>query len=186
VLGYRQPSKMPDLSAMSEEQMQEETPVEEQTFQTEELDLEEEQVTGDNGEPDVEALKAENEKLKRTNAQLYSRYKEVKEKKPVEAVKRSNSNSSLTREEAILFAKGYTEEEVNLAVKLAKVNGVNALDAAEDDYFKTVVEKRQKKEQSAKASLGASSGANKFTPKSVGKMPEEEFQKYFHEVMSQV
>lgn len=175
---------------MSEELQ--ETAEETTSQETEELDLslesedEGEQETGDNGEPDVEVLQAQINKLKRTNAQLYSRYKEVKEKKPVEAVKASKSNSSLTREEAILFAKGYTEEEVNLAVKLAKVNGVNALVAAEDDYFKTVVEKRQKKEQSAKASLGASSGGNKFVPKPVGQMSEEAHQKYFHEVMSKV
>jgi hypothetical protein len=101
-------------------------------------------------------------------------------------VKSSHSNSSLTREEAILFAKGYTDEEVNLANKLAKVNGVSTLVAVEDDYFKSVVEKRQKKEQSARASLGASNGGNKFVPKSVGKMSEEEHAKYFHDVMSKV
>lgn len=176
---------------MSEENNQDQNPDEETTSQeTEELDLapeeEGEQVSGDSGEPDAEALKAQIAKMKEQNAKLYARLKQAEVKKPTEAVKTSKSNSSLTREEAILFAKGYTEEEVNLAMKLAKVNGVNALVAAEDDYFKTVVEKRQKKEQSAKASLGASSGANKFAPKSVGKMTDEEHAKYFHEVMSRV
>lgn len=177
---------------MSEE-LQDQNPDEEKTSQeTEELDLEldveesSEQSTGDNGEPDVDVLKAQNDKLKKTNAQLYNRLKEAKEKKPVETVKASKSNSSLTREEAILFAKGHTEEEVNLAVKLAKVSNSNPLVAAEDEYFKSVVEKRLKKEQSAKASLGASNGGNKFSPKPVGKMTEEEHAKYFHEVMSRV
>lgn len=174
---------------MTEENI-EETQFEEQTSQeTEELDLDleldsEEQATTED-EVDVEALKAELAKTKELNTKLYARVKKTEVKKP-EATKTSKTNSSLTREEAILFAKGHTEEEVNLANKLAQINGTNPLVAAEDTYFKTVVRARLKKEESAKASLGASNGNNKFTPKDVGEMSDEEHQKLFQETMSRV
>lgn len=176
---------------MSEENLQE-TAIEETTSQeTEELDLdlelesEGEQEKGESSEPDTEALKAELAKVKEHNAKLYARLKKTEVKKPAEAVKHS-TNSGLTREEAILFAKGYTEEEVDLANRLAKVNGTNPLVAAEDSYFKAKVQARLKKEQSAKAALGASNGSSKFVPKDVGSMPREEHIKLFHEVMSKI
>lgn len=105
---------------------------------------------------------------------------------PSPKTERPQANSGLTREEAILFAKGHTEEEVDLANKLAKVNGVSLVKAIEDDYFKSVVNNRLKKEKSDRASLGASNGNSKFVPKDVGKMSRDEHQKLFHEVMSKV
>ena len=172
---------------MTEENF-EETQVEETTSQeTEELDLEletaDEQVEATDEAEDVETLKAKVAKLEETNKKLYARVKKPVQKK---SETQSTNNSSLTREEAILFAKGHTEEEVDLANKLAKVNGVSLVKAAEDDYFKSVVNKRLKQEKSDKASLGASGGANKFVPKNVGTMPRDEHIKLFHEVMSKV
>jgi len=158
-----------------------ENPIEEQTSEeTVELDHEVEQDAGDDGEPDVEALRAENEKLKKQNAKLYERTKKPASKKPVK------DNSSLTREDAILFAKGLTEEEVDLANKVAKVEGVSTLVAAEDPYVKGKIAERLKKERSDKASLGASSGSSKFTPKDIGKMSNEEHASLYHETMSKV
>lgn len=165
---------------MTEENI-EETQFEETTSQeTVELDHYEEQDAGDNSEPDAEALRAENEKLKEQNAKLYARVKKPTAQKPVK------DNSSLSREEAILFAKGYTEEEVNLANKLAKVEGISTLVAAEDPYVKGKIEERLKKEKSEKASLGASSGSSKFIPKDIGKMSAEDHAKLYHETMRQV
>jgi len=164
----------------------EETQFEEQTSQeeTEELDFDiQEQETDDEGSSDVETLKAELEKAKREKARLYARLKQGEIKKPVEAHK-SKPNSSLTREEAILFAKGYTEEEVDLANKLAKINGINPLVAAEDDYFKTKHIERINKEKSKQASLGASSSSGKFKNKSSGDMTREEHIEYFNDIMS--
>lgn len=173
---------------MTEENF-EETQVEETTSQeTEELDLELETVEQDEAEGEaetVETLKAKLAKTEETNKKLYARLKKPVQKKP-ETQTQSNNNSGLTREEAILFAKGHTEEEVDLANKLAKVNGVSLVKAAEDDYFKSVVNNRLKKEKSDKASLGASNGNSKFVPKDVGKMSRDEHQKLFHEVMSKV
>lgn len=153
----------------------------------EEINLEEENDTPESGEgEDVETLKAELAKTKELNSKLYARLKKTEQKKPTDTVKDSKSKSSLTREEAILFAKGHTEEEVDLATKLAKVNGISILSASEDSYFKAKVLERLKKEKSEKASLGASNGSNKFIPKEVGKMDRDEHIKLFHEVMSKV
>jgi hypothetical protein len=132
------------------------------------------------GEESAEALKARITELEETNKQLYARAKKVPKK--VEP----KHNSNLTREEAILFAKGYTEEEVDLANKLAKVNDTSVLVAAEDDYVKGKVQERLNTEKSAKASLGASNGSSIKTTKPVGKMTEEEHAKLFHETMSKV
>lgn len=171
---------------MTEENF-EETQVEETTSQeTEELDLELETVEQDEAEGEaetVETLKAKLAKTEETNKKLYARLKKPVQKKPET---QSNNNSGLTREEAILFAKGHTEEEVDLANKLAKVNGVSLVKAAEDDYFKSVVNKRLKQEKSDRASLGASNGNSKFVPKDVGTMPRDEHMKLYHEVMSKV
>ena len=173
---------------MIEENLQ--ATAEETTSQeTEELDLSletEEQATGENGEPDAETLKAEIKKLKETNAQLYKRFKEAKESKPVEVAKNDKSNSKITREEVILFAKGFTEEEVELANKLAKVQGVNPLVAAEDPYFQSKYQERIKKEQAERASLGASKNSGNFIPKDIGKMSKEEHEKLFHKAMGNV
>ena len=172
---------------MTEENI-EETQFEENTSEeTKELDLDQggEQVEGNNSEPDVETLKADLNKTKELNAKLYARLKKTETKKPIKTVKDS-SNSNLTREEAILFAKGYTEEEVDLVNKLAKVNESSILETLEDPYIKTKVLERQKKENSAKASLGASGGSSKFQPKDVGSMSKEEHSKLYHDTMSKI
>lgn len=168
---------------MSEEHI-EETHVEETTSQeTEELDLDNEQVEAEGGEAeDVEALKAELKKTKELNKQLYARTKKGP-KKTAKTTEKSSDNSGLTREEAILFARGLTEDEVDLASKLAKVNDISIIEATEDPYFKTKVEGRLKKEKSEKASLGASGGSNKFSPKDVGEMSREEHIELFHKIM---
>ena len=130
---------------------------------------------------DVEALKSKIKDLEDKNKQLYARTK-----KPVKKVAPSKSNSSLTREEAILFAKGFNDEEVDLANKLAKVADTNLLVAVEDDYFKSKHNQRLKKEQSENASLGSSNKSGKFQPQNVGEMDKDEHRKLFDDIMSKV
>lgn len=105
--------------------------------------------------------------------------------KPKETLKNNETqSSSLSREEAILFAKGYTEDEVDLANKLAKVNGVNILEAIEDDYLKAKRNERLRKEKSEKASLPASNSVGRVkAEKPIGEMTEEEHKAYFDKVM---
>lgn len=171
---------------MTEENF-EETQVEETTSQeTEELDLDLE-LEEEQGEADVDNAEAQTrakiKQLEETNAQLHARLKRAEKKSTATT---SSNNSGLTREEAILFAKGHTEEEVDLAVKIAKVNDVSMLEAINDPYFKAKVNARVKKEKSSQASLGASGGTSRFVPKDTGSMSREDHMKLFHETMSRL
>ena len=105
-------------------------------------------------------------------------------KKEVEPNKPNETQSSLSREEVILIAKGHTEEEVELANKLSKINGTSLLEAVEDDIFKAKVDTRVKSEQDKTASLGASKGAKGGkAPKPYKEMTEEERIAQFNETM---
>ena len=130
------------------------------------------------------------QELQKKNKELYERAKkaeaQVKAKKEVLESKKTNNEtqSGLTREEAILYAKGYSDDEVQLANKLALVNGTTPLKAIEDEIFKAKVNQRLKKERAEKAALPSSSGGSRFTPdKPVGEMSEEEHRAYFNKVM---
>jgi len=160
-----------------EDEKYQETDTEETTSQDTADDVTSDDSTG---EDEVATLKAKLEELEEKNKQLYARTKKVPKK--VEP----KINSQLTREEAILFAKGYTEAEVDLANKVAKMDNKTVLEAAEDDYVKDKVQARLDKEKSEKAALGASNGSKPFVPQDIGKMSKEEHAKLFHETMSKV
>lgn len=130
------------------------------------------------------------EALKQKNKELFERAKkaEALAKAKRDAELKSNKNnetqSGLSREEAILYAKNYTDEEVELAVKLSKLNGTNVLVAIEDEIFKAKVASRKKKENAEKASLPASSSIGKVkVQKPIGEMSEDEHKALFHKVM---
>jgi hypothetical protein len=130
---------------------------------------------------DYERIKKENETLK---AQKEHWRKKVG-KQPLN--KPNETQSGLTKDEVILYAKGHTEDEVELAKKLASLSGISPLKATEDEIFKSKVNSRIKKEKSEQASLPASNASGRFkTEKPVGKMTKEEHQEYFKKVMSQV
>lgn len=129
-------------------------------------------------------------RLEQKNKELYERAKKAEalakevKNKPETLKNNETQSSSLSREEAILFAKGYTEDEVDLANKLAKVNGVNILEAIEDDYLKAKRNERLRKEKSEKASLPASNSVGRVkAEKPIGEMTTEEHKAYFDKVM---
>jgi hypothetical protein len=127
-------------------------------------------------EPDYKAL-LEAEKAR--NAKLYARLK-----KTTTAVKPTETQSnSLTREEAILIAKGYSEEELkvlNRIKKGAEAEGtkMSFLEATEDEVFKAWKSKLDAQARSKKAQLGASGGSSAKAD-NVAKMTPEEHQEYF-------
>lgn len=163
---------------MEDNELKDEVVVEETTNEVEEE-------TPDNTPTleDYERLKKEAETLKAQKEHWRKKAETPKESQPLIKTNETQS-SSLSREEAILFAKGYTEEEVDLANKLAKVNGINVLAAVEDDYLKAKRNERLRKEKSEKASLPASSGVGRYkTDKPVGEMSVDEHREYFNKVM---
>lgn len=110
----------------------------------------------------------------------------LKEKKEAKPSKKTNTESSLSREEAILYAKGYTDDEVSLANKLSKLEDIGVLEAIEDSVFKTRHEDRLRKEQAEKAELGASKGSGHAkSDKPIGQMNKDEHKEFFNKVVNQ-
>ncbi len=74
----------------------------------------------------------------------------------------------LTREEGILFARGFSEAEVEQAKKVATLQGVKLTDAVNDPLFTTWKGIEDKKAKDAKAQLPASRGGKPITKKTIG------------------
>ena len=73
--------------------------------------------------------------------------------------------AGLSREEAILFAQGLSEEEVNHASKIAQVEGTSLSEAVQGDFFKGWKKSNEEKVKSEKAQLGTSKGSPKVVEK---------------------
>lgn len=110
-------------------------------------------------------------------------YKDKAGTKPKGDVNKPNEQVGLSREEAILFAKGYNEADIKLAFKISKVNEIPLMEAINDDYFQTQVQARKDKEASIKAGLPPSQGGGQTAEKDSGAMTREEHQKYVAEEM---
>lgn len=132
---------------------------------------------------DYMKLKREAETLKAQKDHWRKKAEQPKVAQPETNKQQNDEALKLIRDEAILFAKGYTEDEVALAVKVSKLNGVSMLEAISDDYVKAQVNTRLKKEKAEKASLGVSSGTGLKTDKPVGEMTEDEHRKLYDKVM---
>lgn len=73
----------------------------------------------------------------------------------------SSTTDQLTREEAILIAKGFSDEKIAYAKKVAAVEGGNILVAVESDLFKTWDATQEAKAKESGSELGASRGSTK-------------------------
>jgi hypothetical protein len=120
---------------------------------------------------EVQTLKAQKEHFKKKATQTP---KETETNK-------TNTSSGLTREEAILFAKGLTEEDIELAAKIAQVNGVSLVKATEDDYFQAKLQARQQEARSKGAKLGASTGGGFEIP---SQLSDEEHEAQARKIMA--
>jgi len=105
----------------------------------------------------------ETEKLKQSNARLYARLKKAEEalkaKEEQPKVSSQVQNPSISREEVILIAKGYNEQELEVAQGIAKGFGIPLTKAVEHEMFVTFKEKKDKETKSEKAKLGASNSS---------------------------
>ena len=98
------------------------------------------------------------------------------EEKPKET---PNTQAGLSRDEALLIAKGYEIEEVDLAAKIAKLNGISMAEATKDEYFQATVKQRKEKERSEKAELPAAQGPISSPKKSPGEMTQAEHREWY-------
>lgn len=69
--------------------------------------------------------------------------------------------SGLSREEAMLIAKGFSDDELSYANKVATLEGVNLIEAVNTDLFQTwkAGKDQKKKEQDAKLRASRSAGS---------------------------
>lgn len=93
----------------------------------------------------------------------------------------SNEQIGLSREEAILYSQGFADEDVKLASKLSKLNGISLIEATKDDYFLAKVQERKDKAKAEKAGLPPAQGGGHSTEKNAGDMTREEHQAYVAE-----
>ena len=132
-------------------------------------------------EPEVDVAK-----LQETNKKLYARLKALEGKvkatpKQVTPPKQETLKEEqyLTREEAILIAKGYEDGELAKLKAIAKGSNCSLLDATKDEMFVVWKEKQEVENKKSKSQLGASKGSGSVrAEKSVSDMTEAEHEAY--------
>lgn len=130
------------------------------------------------------------DRITEQNKKLYARAKkaeeEVKELKNKLSDYKPNNNSqeanSLTREEAILFAQGLSDQDVSLLSKISKVEGVSLLEAKDSDVFKLQQEAQAKKKREEEATLKATKGSTITKNVNIGQLGEDEHKKLWLEM----
>jgi len=91
--------------------------------------------------------------------------------------------ATLTREEAILIAKGLDEKDLDTLNAVAKAKGITLSQAKDDELFVAYQEKKEKERKNAESKLGASKGASVKREKSPAEMTPEEHKAYWKKSM---
>ena len=110
----------------------------------------------DNSE--AEELRVKVEQLEKENKTLKIQKAKNKQKK-AEPKAKSEKTESLTRDEAILFARGLSEEEVEKAKSIAKIEEQSVIEAVDSDFFTIWKDKNDKAKETQETQLGASKGS---------------------------
>lgn len=120
--------------------------------------------------------------LRAKNQKLYARIQRDKGKSAGDKSK-DKKPGALSREEAILFAQGLSEEEVEQAGKVAALQGVKLTEAVKDDLFTGWKAKRDKQVELQKAQLGGSKGAKASVKKTFDSpgLSDDDHRKLFSE-----
>ena len=104
-------------------------------------------------------------------------------KKKVEAPVETTTSSSISREEVVLIAKGYSEEDVEQLNIIAKGSNISTKEAMEHPLFKTYIEKKDADKRAKKAQLGASKGSTFHKPKTLAGLNEKDHKQAWREKM---
>lgn len=146
------------------DQLNEETETE---LDTEHVETEE--VEDDNDE--VTKLRSENKKL----VEIIKRRKEREAQAPQETKQTINkTNNTISREEAILFAQGFSEEDVDHLNLVAKGSGLSIKEAREHPLFVSYMEKQDMEKKARKASMGTSKGSSTTKKVDLSNLSEDE------------
>ena len=116
----------------------------------------------------VELTVEDYKKLEEKNKSLFQRAKRAEEeakklRQPKETLQTKEVSSGLTREEAILIAKGVSEEVLTEASEYAKFKGITLKAAMEAPLIVALSDKIKQEERRNGALLGASNGSGKNT-----------------------
>jgi hypothetical protein len=158
---------------MTEEQ------IEESTTSEETLNVEEEVEVVESNEPTLEDYQKALKQIETLKAQKEHFKKKATQKG--DETNKTNTPTGLTREEAILFAKGLDEDDINLAAKIAKVEGISLIKATEDEHFQFKLQQKQQEIKSKGAKLGASTGGGYNVPTN---MSDEEHEAYARKILN--
>jgi predicted DsbA family dithiol-disulfide isomerase len=119
-----------------------------------------------------EELKKQIKELKGQKDYYQSQYKKVKGK--------PKTTEYLSRDEAMLIAQGYNENDLETLNTISKGKGISLKEAKEDSLFKAYKGNVEKEEKSKEAQLGAS-GGSPTTGNSTGK-PRDDHKKHYEEL----
>ena len=132
-------------------------------------------------------------KLQELNKKLYARAKQAEAKlkvapkvnPPKKDISNQTESQFLTREEAILIAKGEDESSLAQLKAISKGKGISLLEAQKDDMFQVWKDKQESESKSKKAKLGASKGSGSQKPeKSVAEMSRAEHEAHVRKLMN--
>jgi|GEM_PF-6594015 len=129
---------------------------------------EEQETSQENPEELIKQIK----ELKGQKDYYQSQYKKVKGK--------PKTTEYLSRDEAMLIAQGYNENDLETLNTISKGKGISLKEAKEDSLFKAYKGNVEKEEKSKEAQLGAS-GGSPTTGNSTGK-PRADHKKHYEEL----
>lgn len=143
------------------------------------IELESEDTSdSDDAQEDIEAIKAENERLKKVNAKLYARVKKPK------AESNKQTTQSLSADEARLIAKGYEDDAIEHAKVIqaglkAQGKDISLTEVTKHELFASWESNQETKKRREQAQLGASGSGSSSLAKPVSEMTEAEHRAYF-------
>jgi hypothetical protein len=165
-----------------------ETQQEEAIDETED-DLDEGEGTEPAPEETTEQLRARLAESEDKRKRLFARLQREKNKpapaKPAPAPSKAEIPTGLSREEGILFSKGFEDDEVEYAQKVAMLQGVKLTEAVKDPLFTTWKSNKDAETKKQQAQLGTSKGARTTVKKSIDSpgLSEEEHKAMFKEIV---
>jgi hypothetical protein len=150
-----------------------------------ETELDTEHIENDEAENDddeVAKLRSENKKLVEIIKRRKEREANPTQSKPTQTIN-TNQAQPITRDEAVLFAQGYSEEDVDYLNVVAKGTGLSMKEAKEHPIFVAYVEKLDKEKKAKRASMGTSKGSPVQKEVSFAGISAEEHKKIWKEKM---
>jgi hypothetical protein len=132
-----------------------------QLNEEDETELDTEHIENEDSENDNEEilkLRSENKKLIEIIKRRKERETNSTQSKPTQTINNNNAQP-ITRDEAVLFAQGYSEEDVDYLNVVAKGTGLSMKEAKEHPIFAAYIEKLDKEKKAKRASLGTSKGS---------------------------